>query len=554
MTQGRHPHPSSRSGLVTSRRAAGLARTGLMWTGLARTGLMGAGLLAGCPGPAPNADAGAARDAARLDANADAGTSAPRVDLVADLADPYAPARLRPGTPFLVSSREPEPPEGELNRDHSYFVREEDGRGVMIDREGPGVITRWWMTIGDLPNPDDPDGVRVRFWVDDQEIDPDGGETGITLGELTSGRHEGLAEPFTLDRAGTSGGFVVSQPLHYQRSFRADVALSGGWTYYQLEGTDLPEGTEVTPFAYPVDAEGLASLEAASLLWRDHDHPGVDRMGDASPLAAGAAAELSWMGPGVATSVVLEVPRADREDVTLVIEADGVEAVHAPLAWLSGGDAPAAPTHRSALFEVDPEIVVLHHPIPFAEDLVVRLVAEGRSIDRVRVGGRVVMGPLDDDLGRLRTDCRAHEAVASISMCGTTDPSLRAPNHVVGAWSGARGHYAGHSLVQRVSSSWWCALEPDHEVWIDGTYALLGTGTEDYYSAGFYFHEGPIAWTLAGASGWTRSDVDASAATHLYRHHLVDTIPFESELRFEFESYVDDTTFTGCAFFYIAPE
>lgn len=83
-------------------------------------------------------------------------------------------------------------------------------------------------------------------------------------------------------------------------------------------------------------------------------------------------------------------------------------------------------------------------------------------------------------------------------------------------------------------------------MWIDGDYALLGTGTEDYYGAGFYFIEGPIAWTLAGASGWTRSTFDGSGATHLYRHHLVDTIPFEVE------SYVDGTTFTGCSFFYVA--
>ena len=116
-----------------------------------------------------------------------------------------------------------------------------------------------------------------------------------------------------------------------------------------------------------------------------------------------------------------------------------------------------------------------------------------------------------------------------------------------------RGHYVGHSLVQDVASSWWCALEPDHEIWIDGRYALLGTGMEDYYSAGFYFMNGPVQWLLAGATAWEREDTEA-ASTHVYRHHLVDTIPFTSELRFELESYVDDTVFTGCAFFYVAPE
>lgn len=80
----------------------------------------------------------------------DGGTEpGPPIDLVADLADPLAPARLRADTPFLVSSREPEPSEGLLNRDHSDYVRREDGRDVMLDRECPGAITRWRMTVGD---------------------------------------------------------------------------------------------------------------------------------------------------------------------------------------------------------------------------------------------------------------------------------------------------------------------------------------------------------------------------------------------------------------------
>lgn len=480
---------------------------------------------------------------------------APAIDLVADLADPFAPARLRPGTPYLVSSREPEAPEGLLNRDHSYYVREDDGRNVMIDREGPGVVTRWWMTIGDLPGLMDPENVIVRFWVDDVEIDPDGGEPGITLGALTNGELAGLADPFTLGREGTSGGFVVSQPIHYQRSFRADVSMNPGWTYFQFEGFDYDAETEVVPFAWPLGAEASANLEAAAMLWSDHDHPGLERMGDEGPLAIDAQTELSWMGPGVATELTLELSRADRDDVALVVSVDGEEVLRAPLSWVAGGSAPAATSHGSALFVVDPSVVRLHYPIAFEDTLLVALVNEGeRAIDRARVGGRVVSGPLDPDLGRFHGDCGTHGPVDSIAMCGTNDPSLRAPNNVVASWSGARGHYVGHSLVQRVASSWWCALEPDHEVWIDGRYALLGTGMEDYYSAGFYFMNGPISWALAGASGWTRSDVDASAATHVYRHHLVDTIPFEDELRFEFESYVDETIFEGCAFFYTAPE
>lgn len=515
-----------------------------------------AAALAGCPGPDPSGDGGLPVDAPREDApGPDAGVPGPRVDLLADLADPFAPARLRPGTPFLVSSREPEPPEGMLNRDYGYFVRQADGRGVMIDRTGPGVITRWWLTIGDLPGPRDPENIRVRLWIDDVEIDPDGGEPGMTLETLTSGATPGLAAPFTLGREGTSGGFVVSQPLHYQRSIRADITISPGWTYYQLEGFDLDPGTEVPTFRLPPSPEQLGSLEAAAMLWRDHEHPGMESIGEPTPLAPGADTELAWMGPGVLTELALEVPQAARETIEAVLEVDGEEVLRAPVAWLAGGAHPAADRHASALFAVDPDEVRLFHPIPFALSARVRLENVGTdALDRARLRGRAVLGPLDDDLGRFHAQCAAHDPIPSIQMCGTSDPSQRAPNHVVASWSGARGHYVGHSLVQRVPSDWWCALETDHEVFLDGAYELLGTGLEDYYSAGFYWMNGPIAWTLAGATGWTRSTEDGSGATHVYRHHLVDTIPFQDELRFEYESYVDGTTFTGCAFFYVAPE
>jgi hypothetical protein len=504
--------------------------------------------------PGLNQADGGASDGRVSRPDSDVPTPPGTVDLIGGLADPFAPARLRPGEPFLVSSREPEPPEGMLNRDYGFFAREEEGRGVMIEREGPGVITRWWMTIGDLPGPRDPEAVRVRLWIDGAEVDPDGGEPGMTLETLTNGSTPGLEPPFTLGREGTSGGFVVSQPIHYQRSIRADVTIVPGWTYYQLEGYDFAPGTAVPSFQVPPRAEERGALEAAAILWRDHEHPGLERQGEPTSLAPTEATGLTWMGPGVATELTFEVPRDARDATAVVVEVDGEEALRAPLSWISGAG-PAAATHASALFAVDARIVRLYFPIPFEISLEARVENTGpAALERARLGGRVVAMPLEADLGRFRAVCEEGEAIASIQMCGTADPAARAPNHVIARVTGAPGHYVGHSILQRVPDNWWCALETDHEVFIDGAYALLGTGLEDYYSAGFYWMFGPISWSLAGATGWTRSTEDASGVTHLYRHHLVDTIPFEDELRFEFESYVDGTTFTGCSFFYLAPE
>lgn len=477
----------------------------------------------------------------------------PLVDLSFAFTDPFAPARLRPGTPFLVSSRTRDAPEQLVNDDYGHFAAVCDDRlGVMIDREGPGVITRWWMTIGNLPGERDPEAVRIRFFVDDEEIDPTPSTPGVTLEELTNGSVPGLEEPFTLDREGTSGGFVVSQPLHYQRSFRAEVEVPNGspWVYYQFEGMDYAPGTRVAPFQSPPSEEQAANLASATALWQGHEHPGVVTASTPITLATDEETSLMWSGPGVATTLSFAVPRSARETMQVILIVDGEEVVRTPLAWLTGSAGPGAPTFSSALLASTDTHAHFYYPVPYASSLEVRLRNNGVAVSNIAIEGRIAEGALDADLGSLRVDCNVSAPVAAIDECDTTNPELRTPNQVIARMSGGRGHYAGHSLVQTTTGAWWCALEVDHEVFIDGAYPILGTGMEDYYSAGFYFMNGTIAWPLAGATGWDR-DTGVNAV-HVYRNHIVDTIPFESELRFEYESYVSNTTFTGCSFFYLA--
>src|SRR5574339_213248 len=69
------------------------------------------------------------------------------VSLYEALADPYAPARRPIGRAELVSSREPDAPGAMENLDYDHFVRIDGGEKVLIDEEGPGGITRIWITM-----------------------------------------------------------------------------------------------------------------------------------------------------------------------------------------------------------------------------------------------------------------------------------------------------------------------------------------------------------------------------------------------------------------------
>jgi hypothetical protein len=95
-------------------------------------------------------------------------------------------------------------------------------------------------------------------------------------------------------------------------------------------------------------------------------------------------------------------------------------------------------------------------------------------------------------------------------------------------------------------------LEGDERVFVDGetTPSIVGTGTEDYFSAGWYFDTGPRA---APYHGVTIKDTLAGRIS-AYRWHVEDPIPFARSLRFTIEHGATNETrgvdYTSVAFWY----
>jgi hypothetical protein len=94
-------------------------------------------------------------------------------------------------------------------------------------------------------------------------------------------------------------------------------------------------------------------------------------------------------------------------------------------------------------------------------------------------------------------------------------------------------------------------LEADHEIEVDGTWSILGTGTEDYFAGGFYFREGPFALPTAGLAGIDMSVLHRPVLA-MYRHHLIDPIPYSASFRFEYESFEPGTLWEACLVRYVA--
>ncbi|MFW6088728.1 MAG: glycoside hydrolase family 172 protein [Gemmatimonadota bacterium] len=110
----------------------------------------------------------------------------------------------------------------------------------------------------------------------------------------------------------------------------------------------------------------------------------------------------------------------------------------------------------------------------------------------------------------------------------------RAGEPVVVLEAEGRGHYVGTLMSmqprQGVSLGY---LEGDQRIFIDGAEepGVIGTGTEDYFSSGWYYDTGEYG---APYHGVPIKDTDTGRIS-TYRWHIEDPIPFRERIRFTIE-------------------
>lgn len=95
------------------------------------------------------------------------------------------------------------------------------------------------------------------------------------------------------------------------------------------------------------------------------------------------------------------------------------------------------------------------------------------------------------------------------------------------------GHFVGLNMsMQSLRGSLWY-LEGDEMVWVDGEPfpSVYGTGTEDYFTSGWYFNRGEFHAPYHGLI----IKNDSLARIAAYRYHIKDPIPFKKSLRFTVE-------------------
>jgi hypothetical protein len=139
---------------------------------------------------------------------------------------------------------------------------------------------------------------------------------------------------------------------------------------------------------------------------------------------------------------------------------------------------------------------------------------------------------LDDDLAYLHAQWRRENPCEAVDLKGVN--LTGADNYVILEATG-RGHYIGCNFsIDNLSGDWWG--EGDDMIFVDGATwppTLHGTGSEDYLAQAWGMQRN--AFLFNGMNLWTDPAFNERGKVTVYRHHILDPIPFERSIRVTIE-------------------
>ncbi|MBZ0151803.1 MAG: DUF2961 domain-containing protein [Planctomycetes bacterium] len=404
------------------------------------------------------------------------------------------------------------------NDDRGNYLRVEvrDGKKehVMVDVDGPGVLTRLWSA--------NPAGV-LWFDIDGERV------WTVDFQALTSGKVAPVGEPL----AGVHGrGWNCYLPIPFQKHLR--IAAEKGDFYYQCNVTRCGDGVTVPSFRPELLQQFASEITACA---QQLDAPAGALPGPVSPsrVVVGKGQLVREIEIRVRCPETVDLGGALR-NLVLRVSTPGETLVDVPLLdfFVTG---PEGKAWRSARLAVERHQLDVNGwrgtelrlrcrwPMPLPDGGSLELLADGDLHDVPQPTWSVVTERLPAGASPLLFRAAFH-----LTKGLSTRPFR---DFLVLDASGGAGRFVGCSLlVQNPVRAWWG--EGDEKLHVDGEAfpSTFGTGTEDYFGYAWCdnheFH--------SAMHSQPQCDGPANrgfAAVH--RTQLLDCVPFQRSFRFDME-------------------
>jgi hypothetical protein len=439
------------------------------------------------------------------------------------------------------------------NDDWDNYIRKENINGreeyVLLDTDGPGVITRFW--VAGHPNKK----AHLRFYVDGQK-QPfwDADHTGALIGHNTAidvPLSQRSVEQDSLHiNEGAQPGHNLYAPIPFAHHLKVTYdkppggADNGFW--YNIDYRIYQPGTPVESFSAGSTARYAAAFRKTNQTLQGFMDkplltavvPGEKEKKDLSfSLDPGSAKTLELENAGSIRKVLLSLEgsnlRGDLDDAVkdlwLQIDFDGMTDVDAPVGFFFGsGD--QLLTAKDWYSKSDTlGNMAAYWVMPYRRSAVVRLVNKGND---------KITGSLHVSTGNWKWDKRSQYFHADFKrMDHFMTQKQTGKDYTYLELHDKTGTYAGDRLqVYKPVGGWWG--EGDEKIYIDGSTFPddFGTGSEDYYGYAWghpetfthIFNAQPLGDANLGDRGGT---------TVNSRLRDMDAIPFHHDFRFDMESW-----------------
>jgi len=422
----------------------------------------------------------------------------------------------------------PDKPGWFANNDFSQYIRSEkrDGRTeqVMMDADGPGCITRFWLTT--VKNKKG----TLRVYLDGNE------EPALTFPayDLLSG-NLGLEAPLDQPHPGYSpvdnGGNTLMLPIPYARHCKVTWEEAGeGPRYYQIDFRTYPSGTSMETFTPEKLAAARPLIEQVQRSLLSPLSSPEHVASAAKTIHAGRSVELNLShGPKAIGSLEIKTDLSGQADqdqalrsIVLKIEFDGEQTVWCPITDFFGSGVGINALRSWYRTVKDDGTMICRWVMPYARTARVSVVNLGKR--DVKVALRVGTSAWAWN----ERSMHFHAAWHYESGLKTPPPRDWDAIRIEG-----RGVYVGDTLALFNEVPTWYG-EGDEKIWVDheSLPSFLGTGMEDYYDFSF----APRGLMQTPFANQVRVDQPMTQGHNvLTRTRNLDGIPFHRSFDFNFE-------------------